>query len=209
MQYKKHKYLSYIVYPLSGLLALVFASSLFSNGAKENSVYKLQKGVNLYLENAYKESSKHAAALKKIKTISTEMLFEKFQKGDYGELHNNGINVCFYTGKGVSFWSSAAVIENNPGMPGLSGKINGGWYVKFHFQRPEGVLVYYVLIKQEYPIDNKYLGDTYPKALSEFAYGVYSEPTPGAIKIKHPGFSKAFFLHPKDTPVSGPWLASF
>jgi signal transduction histidine kinase len=206
---RKFKYISFIIYPLIGLLALGIAQAFNRNNKDHKSAAKLMKEVNRYLENAFQESSTHAADLTKTKHLSPEILFEKLEKGDFIKLHKKGIYVCFYSGNKASFWSNATVIENHPGISGLSSKINGGWYVKYLFQLPKGTLVYYVLIKQEYPIDNKYLGDTYPKSLSEFGYGVYHETLLGAVKIDQPVFTKSFFLLPKVTRENGPWLASF
>ncbi|MFN5492696.1 MAG: sensor histidine kinase [Bacteroidota bacterium] len=209
MKNRKFKYLTFLIYPLAGLLALLLAQAFNSSSRDNTNAEQLLKEVNRYLKNAFHESSTHAAAFTKAQPLSPEILFEKLENGDFNKLHKKGIYVCFYSGKKASFWSNAAVIENHPGISGLSSKINGGWYVKYLFQHPNGTLVYYVLIKQEYPIDNKYLGDTYPEALSKFGYGVYHEALPAGIKITHPSFNKAFFLLPKVAYKNGPWLASF
>ncbi|MFN4854922.1 MAG: sensor histidine kinase [Bacteroidota bacterium] len=209
MKNRKFKYLTFLIYPLAGLLALLLAQAFNSSSRDNTNAEQLLKEVNRYLKNAFHESSTHAAAFTKAQPLSPEILFEKLENGDFNKLHKKGIYVCFYSGKKASFWSNAAVIENHPGISGLSSKINGGWYVKYLFQHPNGTLVYYVLIKQEYPIDNKYLGDTYPEALSKFGYGVYHEALPAGIKINHPSFNKAFILLPKVAYKNGPWLASF
>lgn len=204
----KFKYIWFIIYPLSGVLALVIAHA-FSSSHADKSSGRLRNELNNYLENAYRQSIAHAAALSNNKSISPKLLFENLELGAFNQIHKKGIFVCFYSDKNAVFWSSSTVIENQPGNPGLSSKINGGWYVKYLFKKANGTLVYYVLIKQEYPIDNKYLGDTYPEMLSEYGYGVYHEQIPGAIKINHRTFTQPFFLLRKDSHQTDPWLPSF
>jgi signal transduction histidine kinase len=195
---------------LTAALAALFSSyGVIKFNNRRQSAGRLSQEAHKYLNNSLQIAAKHAASILKDTTPDADRMFDALESGKFSSLREKGIGLSFYKNQRLVFWSQSEVVEKVPGREGLSERLNGGWYLKKFFVARRCTLVYYILLKQEYPINNTYLGDRYPRALQNYTYNILSEPSSEALQIQPNQLSCTLFFMPVDGPKEVRWLLPF